>query len=69
MAKNRSDGFIKLLFDAQKVVVASKDTVHSRTLLSWAADGRKTVLKLLLDTEKADVDSKDSECGQVTDYH
>ena len=69
MAKNRSDGVIKLLFDAQKVVVDSKDTVHSRTLLSWAADGRKTVLKLLLDTEKADVDSKDSECGQVTDYH
>lgn len=66
MANNRSEGVVKPLFDTQKVVVDSKDTVHSRTMLSYAADARKTALKLLLDTEKADVESKDSECGQVT---
>jgi ankyrin repeat protein len=42
----------------------SKDTRHEWIPLSWAAgNGHEAVVKLLLETGKADVDSKDSEHG------
>jgi ankyrin repeat protein len=45
--------------------VDSKD-IYSRTPLSWAAgNGHEAVVKLLLATGKADIDSKDSGYGRT----
>jgi ankyrin repeat domain-containing protein 50 len=45
--------------------VNSKDNEYSQTPLSWAAEkGHEAVVKLLLATGKADVDSKDRD-GQT----
>ncbi|KAF2228503.1 hypothetical protein EV356DRAFT_416953, partial [Viridothelium virens] len=54
----------KLLLQADKVDVDSKDSI-GRTPLSWAAEfGHKTMIKLLLRTDQVVVDSMDS-AGQT----
>ncbi|KAL3441722.1 hypothetical protein BJX65DRAFT_299543 [Aspergillus insuetus] len=46
--------------------VECKDTTHGRTPLSWAAEeGHEEVVKLLIQTDMVDVDSKDTEYAEV----
>ena len=52
--------WVKQLFKRHKSDIDSKDGLCGRTPLSWAAErGHEAVVKLLLATGKADVDSKD----------
>ena len=63
-ARYRHEATVKLLLDAGKLDVDSKDS-YSRTLLAWAVQyGRERTVKQLLDTGKVNVDSEDED-GQT----
>ncbi|KAJ5653773.1 hypothetical protein N7490_000776 [Penicillium lividum] len=54
------EGVVELFLDSKETEVDSKDSEYQRTPLSWAAEnGHETVVKLLLQTGKVDVDLKD----------
>ena len=60
-----SAGFAKLVLRSVSDDVDSLDS-YGRAPLSWAAkNGHEAVVKLLLDTGKVDVDSKDTEFGRT----
>ncbi|KAF4331614.1 nucleoside phosphorylase domain protein, partial [Fusarium beomiforme] len=55
----------QMFFNRGKIDMNARDTRYGQTPLFWAADrGHKAIVKLLLDTGKADVDAKDG-CGRT----
>ncbi|KAH8728934.1 ankyrin repeat-containing domain protein [Phaeosphaeriaceae sp. PMI808] len=55
-------GIIQLLLEDPEVDPDSNDSYYGRTPLSWATiRGHEAVVKLLVDTSKVDVDSKDND--------